>query len=475
MRPVLYAGLAAAAALADDAWKFEEEYPAHYVAPRLAPGEEIVVDGKLDDKAWEAVPWTTEAFQDIAAPLYPDGGRPTAEFQTQVKVRWDERYLYVGVALKEPLVWGNITGHNENLTSHHPPYYNNDFEVFVDVSGSTHWYKEFEMSARNATYDVLWRVPGKGLNSLGVPCNDGDGAVYCQNSTYNKGDASMAPQTWSMWGGLKTATATPSAFQPFESGQWTAEIAFPIAEAGGHGGLLSTDGGKDPKWDYTKHDPNKGARFWWVDFARAEHPLRTIGAAPLEIDFTTKEYSAFCAEVKARHPSLLGTDQWSCYWEFTWQHLGHTMYMHNPEMWGVVQFADSSRAVECKTPTWPARYIAFQLHRAQIRHFLVYKSYATAPANLTRDDVCRPEYDCDPAALERALSVQYKHIYDISLTFDDPRSTACPNYAAWTPTGAPCFTVTVATTDPHSKATYTVVVEADRHTTESGVGATSCL
>lgn len=38
--------------------------PKHYVAYKLAPGERIVLDGKLDDKAWQEVAWTSD-FQVI--------------------------------------------------------------------------------------------------------------------------------------------------------------------------------------------------------------------------------------------------------------------------------------------------------------------------------------------------------------------------------------------------------------------------
>ena len=80
--------------------------------------------------------------------------------QMRAKLRWDAKYLYVGVELREPLVTFNVTGHNGAQV----PYKDNDFEVFIDVAGTTQYYKEFEMSSGNATYDVLWGVPdGEGL------------------------------------------------------------------------------------------------------------------------------------------------------------------------------------------------------------------------------------------------------------------------------------------------------------------------
>lgn len=47
-------------------------------AHKLAPDEAIAIDGRLDDAAWSAVPWT-EAFQDIEGSLK---GKP--RFETKV-------------------------------------------------------------------------------------------------------------------------------------------------------------------------------------------------------------------------------------------------------------------------------------------------------------------------------------------------------------------------------------------------------
>lgn len=65
-------------------------------------------------------------------------------------MRWDADYLYIGAQVLEPFIYADYS-HGHNTVA---PYHDNDFEVFIDVSGTTQYYKEFEMNAINATYDV---------------------------------------------------------------------------------------------------------------------------------------------------------------------------------------------------------------------------------------------------------------------------------------------------------------------------------
>ena len=116
--------------------------------------------------AWNNAEWTTNV-EDIR------GGKPThdrfeKEGNFSVAVRWDDEFVYVGAKL-----YGStnptITGNNENLNTdqwwgvkhQQAPYFDNDFEVFIDPFRTGWFYKEFEMNANNATVDVLWRAPSE--------------------------------------------------------------------------------------------------------------------------------------------------------------------------------------------------------------------------------------------------------------------------------------------------------------------------
>ena len=85
------------------------ELSPQYTYPRQLLAYEVatppVIDGRLDDAAWTEVGWSEELV-DISQ-------QPRPRFQTQVKVRWDKKFLYVAARLEEPHTWANLTCHNE--------------------------------------------------------------------------------------------------------------------------------------------------------------------------------------------------------------------------------------------------------------------------------------------------------------------------------------------------------------------------
>jgi hypothetical protein len=208
------------------AWAFLDRYPQHYAAVRAAAP--ITIDGDVSDGQWAEAEWSDGSFGDIKQWLQDTPLNTVTEgYECKIKFMWDDDYLYVAAMLNEPMVTAT-TGTGSGKPSTHnvapAPYeYDNDFEVFVDPSRSTQFYKEYEMHAGNSTYDVLWGVPDRGQ---GLQCG-GKFTPPCQNTSFNKG------QTWTMAGpagGLKTATrATEGEVGEFRpGGGWVVEIAFPI-------------------------------------------------------------------------------------------------------------------------------------------------------------------------------------------------------------------------------------------------------
>jgi len=87
---------------------FNATYPRQYVAYRASYPP--VLDGSLTDPQWTEVPWT-EDFVDIST-------NSTPWLTTNAKIRFDDRFLYVGARLHDVAVWANIssTCHCVNAT-----------------------------------------------------------------------------------------------------------------------------------------------------------------------------------------------------------------------------------------------------------------------------------------------------------------------------------------------------------------------
>ncbi|AEN74689.1 hypothetical protein Rhom172_2806 [Rhodothermus marinus SG0.5JP17-172] len=105
------------------------------------------IDGRLDEPAWQAAPWSAP-FVDIEGPR-----RPPPPYRTRVKLLWDDTYLYIGAELEEPHLWATLTRRDTVI------FYDNDFEVFIDPDGDTHAYYELEINALGTVWDLLLLKP----------------------------------------------------------------------------------------------------------------------------------------------------------------------------------------------------------------------------------------------------------------------------------------------------------------------------
>jgi hypothetical protein len=108
-----------------------------------------VIDGRLDEPAWKAAPWS-EDFADIEGDR-----RPRPRYRTRMKMLWDDECLYIGAELEEPHVWAKLTRHDGVI------FEDNDFEVFLNPGGDSHLYAELELNALNTTWDLLLPKPYK--------------------------------------------------------------------------------------------------------------------------------------------------------------------------------------------------------------------------------------------------------------------------------------------------------------------------
>jgi len=115
--------------------------PKYYICHRT--DLEIIVDGWLDDRAWQGAPWT-DTFSDIEGPA-----KPAPRYRTRVKMLWDDVYLYVAARLEEPHVWATLTERDAIV------FHDNDFEIFIDPNGDAREYYEIEVNALNTIFDLF--------------------------------------------------------------------------------------------------------------------------------------------------------------------------------------------------------------------------------------------------------------------------------------------------------------------------------
>ncbi|MEM7228008.1 MAG: carbohydrate-binding family 9-like protein, partial [Planctomycetota bacterium] len=77
--------------------------PRTYACPDVSTLQPIQIDGKLDDAAWSAAPWTA-SFVDIEG-----ARRPAPWHDTRVKMMWDETFIYFGADMVETDLWATYT------------------------------------------------------------------------------------------------------------------------------------------------------------------------------------------------------------------------------------------------------------------------------------------------------------------------------------------------------------------------------
>ena len=121
--------------------------PPTYVCQRTT--QAIHIDGKADEADWKAAR-PLSPLRDIEGPAIPD--------RTQIRMMWDDSYLYVYADMKEENLWATLTERDSVI------YRDPDFEVFIDPDGDTKNYVEIEINALNTVWDLLLTEPYRSGN-----------------------------------------------------------------------------------------------------------------------------------------------------------------------------------------------------------------------------------------------------------------------------------------------------------------------
>lgn len=122
--------------------------------------EPLIVDGILDEPAWNQTEWTAP-FLDIQGEELP-----TPRFDTRAKMLWDDEFLYIAARLEEPHLWATIEERDAVI------FQENNFEIFIDPDGDTHNYYELEINALGTFWDLMLTKPyrngGRPLNAWDI-------------------------------------------------------------------------------------------------------------------------------------------------------------------------------------------------------------------------------------------------------------------------------------------------------------------
>ncbi len=175
----------------------------------------VVIDGRIDEKAWRNQPWSS-SFVDIAK-----GVKSPDSIITRFKILWDNKYCYVAACLSEPDIRAGLTQRDTII------YYDNDFEVFIDPDGDGRNYFEIEINALGTVFDLFLSKP------------------------YNKGG--KPDISWNAKG-LRTAVACYGTLNNSSDtdSRWTVEMAIP--------------------WEALKQKPPVNGTLWRMNFSRVEWP-----------------------------------------------------------------------------------------------------------------------------------------------------------------------------------------------------------
>ena len=130
--------------------------PKHYIVNKI--NDQMNIDGRDDELVWNNAIYTDD-FIDIEGSKIPSQ-------KTNVKMLWDEKFLYVFAKLYENHIWGDITKRDEVI------YYNNDFEVFINPNDDVFSYGEIEINALGTEWDLFlnrpYRLKGKADSSWDI-------------------------------------------------------------------------------------------------------------------------------------------------------------------------------------------------------------------------------------------------------------------------------------------------------------------
>lgn len=299
---------------------YAERYPLNpptYVCYKT-PGT-ITIDGKMSPGEWDAIPWTSD-FVDIEGDK-----RPNPHFQTRAKMAHDENGMYFAVLMEEPHVWATITEHDAVI------FNDNDFEIFLDPSNSTHNYLEYEVNALGTVWDLFISKPYR------------DGPVVLNN--------------WEFLG-MKSAVHVD--------------------------GTLNNPNDTDKSWSVEVFIP------WSSIYQVMRRDGKPAEGDQMRVNFSRVEWTTEVQNGKYVKVPIQGEDKIREY-NWVWAPSG-VINIHLPEYWGYVQFtntvAGKGETAFTANPDEEVKWMLRQLYYRQSEFAREYGNYTSNIADLKPEEVC---------------------------------------------------------------------------------------
>lgn len=287
------------------------------------------LNGNINKPFWNDIPFTEE-FVDISGHDFP---KP--RFRTRAKLCWDDTNLYIGALLEGDEIWATIKQRDSVM------YYDNDFEVFIDPSSSTHNYMELELNAYNTQWDLM----------LTHPYRDGGRSISC----------------WDMKG-VRTATHIegsindPNADNRF----WSVEIVIPFKS------LMETYSKEENPPELERCYPCRNAprtgEFWRMNFSRVQWLVDVIDGKYIKR--------------RGEDNKLLPEDNW------VWAPTG-LIDIHCPEFWSFVFFTENGES--CEIPEDELRKL--ELRRIYYAEYSFFKEHGRFSESLSELGCKKLSYD----------------------------------------------------------------------------------
>ncbi len=151
LAPIILAGVTSSTAAAQDAPNspanpFGRKYPARVYQTMRLEGKPPVVDGRIDDEAWEHGEWAGDYTQNMPA----EGARPSQP--TELKILYDDKHVYIAIrAFDDPAKVHRYPGRRDDFNGYAVDIVGVCFDSYNDKRTGF----EFDLTAGGGKIDLI--------------------------------------------------------------------------------------------------------------------------------------------------------------------------------------------------------------------------------------------------------------------------------------------------------------------------------